>query len=573
MKRATDVQRGGPTVSSRSRTSAIVGASILGVLAVCAIFAPWISPHDPGERVTRPFARPSGDHWLGSDDAGHDLLSMLLHGAKISLTVGIIAGLAATVIGALVGIIAGYCRGTIDAVLMRITDVVLSLPVLPLTIVIGVFIGPGLTTQILVISAVLWAGLARELRSQVLSLRERDHLQALRSMGATTPYVLRRHVFPAVVPLVVPQFILATKTAVLLEASLSFLGLGDISAPSWGSMLSLAHQRSAFLTDAWMWWVVPPGIAIAATVLGFALIGNALEERSRPMLVRRKKLSRRSVPQRIVAGMPDADAPPLRISHLSVSYSEDGRPTVDDVSLTAKAGEIVAVVGESGSGKSTVAAVTVGLLSPAGEITAGSVEICGRDVAAMRPGELRAMRGNDIALIPQEAMSALDPVQRIGDQLIEAICVHRDATREEARARAVELLGLVGIDAGRIGAYPHELSGGMRQRVVIAIALANDPTVLVADEPTSGLDVLVEVEVLDLLARLRDELGLTVLLVSHNLAAVERIADTIAVMYDGRIIESGPTAALMADPQQEHTRDLLGALLRLQPAATELVGS
>ncbi|MHC3000897.1 hypothetical protein OK17_01035 [Gordonia sp. GN26] len=555
-------------MSSRSQTSAIVGASILGLLAVCAIFATWISPYDPGERVTRPFARPSGDHWLGSDDAGHDLFSMLLHGAEISLMVGIVAALAATLIGALVGVVAGYCRGPVDSVLMRVTDVVLSLPVLPLTIVVGVFIGPGLSTQILVISSVLWAGLARELRSQVLSLRERDHLQALRSMGATTPYVLRRHVLPAVVPLVIPQFILATKTAVLLEASLSFLGLGDISAPSWGSMLSLAHKRSAFLTDAWMWWVVPPGIAIAATVLGFALIGNALEDRSRPMLVRRKKSSKKPT---VRHSPPAADAPPIRISHLSVTYREDGKHTVDDVSLTANAGEIVALVGESGSGKSTVAAVAVGLLAPAGEITSGSVEICGTDVTSMRPDELRTMRGNDIALIPQEAMSALNPVQRIGDQLIEAIRVHRDVTRASARARALDLLGFVGIDENRIDAYPHELSGGMRQRVVIATALANDPTVLIADEPTSGLDVLVEAEVLDLLSRLRNELGLTVLLVSHNLAAVERVADTIAVMYDGKIIESGPTAELMAHPQQEHTRELLGSILRLGPATTELV--
>lgn len=555
------------SVSARSKRMAVAGGSILAVLVLCAVAAPVLAPYDPAERVTRPFARPSAEHWLGADDVGHDLLSQLIHGARISLTIGVVAALAATVIGALVGVVAGYSRGWVDAVLMRIVDVILTLPVLPLTIVIGVFVGPGIGTQILVISAVLWAGLARELRSQVLSLRERDYIQALKAMGAGPGHVLRRHVSRAVFPLVIPQFILAAKTAILLEASLAFLGLGDISSASWGSMLAMANARSAFLTDAWLWWIMPPGIAIALTVMGFALIGNALEERSRPVLSRRKKSTRRattvSQPSAEDNSAIDGDVVPLRIENLTVSYGV-ARPEVRGVSLTVAAGEVVALVGESGSGKSTVAASAVGLLPSAAEILEGSVRVAGHEVTTMPAAGLRALRGNRIALVPQEAMSALDPVHTIGAQLTEAMTAHTAYSRSAARARAAELLVLVGIDADRIDAYPHQLSGGMRQRVVIAMALANDPAILIADEPTSGLDVLMESEILALLKDLRGKLNVGLLIVSHNLPAVESIADRIAVMKDGEVVEIGSTAQIVGNPEHPYTRRLIDSVVRLE---------
>lgn len=552
---------------TRSQRLALAGAVILGILLVCALAAPWLSPFDPAERATRPFASPSGQHWLGADDVGHDLLSMLLHGARVSLFVGVVAASVATAIGTLVGVVAGYARGVVGTVLMRVVDVVLSLPVLPLTIVIGVFAGPGLRTQILVISAVLWAGMARELRAQVLTLRERDHIQAERAMGASSIHVLRRHIAPAVVPLVVPQFVLTVKTAILLEASLSFLGLGDISAASWGSMLSMAHARNAFLTDAWMWWVLPPGIAIAVTVLGFALLGNAIEERSRPILLPRK-LSRRTL-LRTNPETATGDAQhPLMIDDLTVRYGADGRGATG-VSFSVAPGELVGLVGESGSGKSTVAAAAVGLLPPAAQIVSGRVLVSGRDVATMTPAELRAIRGNRIALVPQEALSALNPVTTIGSQLDEAVRAHRSCSRADARARSLDLLAQVGLGADRADAYPHQLSGGMRQRVVIAMALANDPDVLIADEPTSGLDVLREAEVLALLDDLRTRHSLALLVVTHNLPVIERIADRIAVMKDGELVEIGPVAQITGAPEHPYTRHLVESAPRLRPALLE----
>jgi peptide/nickel transport system permease protein len=469
---------------------------------------------------------------------------------------------------------------------------VLALPILPLALVIGVFLGPGLGNQVLVITLVIWAPVARELRAQVLSLRERDHIQALRAMGGGAGYVLSRHVVPAVAPLVVPQFVLATKTAILLESSLAFLGLGDVTAKSWGTMLSLAHSRSAFLTDAWLWWVIPPGVAIAATVLAFALVGYAFEDRARPTLrdrpsrqsdrrrpsrqSDRRRPSRQSDRRRrraataAVMPMPVAAGNPLTIVDLTVSYGS-GRDRVlaaNQVSLSVAAGEVLGLVGESGSGKSTVAAAACGLLPAAAVMEGGQVIVCGHDLATLQPYEVRGLRGDRVALIPQEAMSALNPVLTVGDQIAEAITAHRPVRAAAARARAQELLALVGLDPGRSRDYPHQLSGGMRQRVVIAIALANDPDVVIADEPTSGLDVLVQADVLNLLDDLRRRLDLALLIVSHDLPVIERIADRIAVMRAGQLVEVGPREEIVAAPQHPYTRHLLAAAPRLQLPAS-----
>ena len=565
-------------------TAARVGGCVLALLGTTALAAPLLAPYDPNARTGTPFARPSAAHLLGTNDVGHDLLSELIYGARISLLIGIVAALVATLVGLAVGVVAGYARGWLDTTLMRLVDVVLALPILPLALVIGVFLGPGLGNQILVITLVIWAPVARELRAQVLSLRERDHIQALRAMGGGAGYVLSRHVIPAVVPLVVPQFVLATKTAILLESSLAFLGLGDVTAKSWGTMLSLAHSRSAFLTDAWLWWVIPPGVAIATTVLAFALLGYAFEDRARPTLrdrssrqSDRRRRSRQSDRRRraataAVMSVPVAASYPLTIVDLTVSYGS-GRDKVlaaNRVSLSVAAGEVLGLVGESGSGKSTVAAAACGLLPAPASIEYGHVIVCGHDLATLGPHELRGLRGDRFALIPQEAMSALNPVLTVGDQIVEAITAHHAVGAAAARARAAELLARVGLDPGRSRDYPHQLSGGMRQRVVIAIALANDPDVVIADEPTSGLDVLVQADVLGLLDDLRRRLNLALLIVSHDLPVIERIADRIAVMRAGQLVEVGPREEIVAAPQHPYTRHLLGAVPRLQLPASQV---
>lgn len=261
-----------------------IGATILVLFVIAAVFAPVFAPHDPTVRTAEPFAAPSLAHPLGANDVGQDILSELLFASRISLTVGIVTACLATILGVTIGVVSGYLRGPVDGVLMRGVDVILSLPFLPLMIVLAAFLGQNTTNLILVIGLLIWARPARLLRSQVLSVRESGHVQAARAMGATHIYIMIRHILPRITPLVAAQFVRTANVTIMLEASLAFLGLSDPFQKSWGAILFYANARSAFLTDAWLWWVLPPGLCIAAVVVSFAFLGFAIEERVDPRL-------------------------------------------------------------------------------------------------------------------------------------------------------------------------------------------------------------------------------------------------------------------------------------------------
>ena len=262
----------------------VIGGVIVTTLIVVAIFAPWLAPYDPKERVARPFLPPGEGHVLGTNDGGQDLLSELIVGTRVSLMVGIVAATVALIIGAAIGVLAGYYPKRLGSVLMRGVDVVLILPFLPLLIVLAAYLGRSLLNTIVVIGVLIWAEPARIIRSQVLSLRSRQYVLAARSMGASDRWTIFRHVIPRTALLATGSFVRAISGAILLEASLSFLGLGDPIQKSWGSTLFWAQTRGAFLTPAWQWWVLPPGLLIMAASLGFALIAFALEERIDPRL-------------------------------------------------------------------------------------------------------------------------------------------------------------------------------------------------------------------------------------------------------------------------------------------------
>ncbi len=262
----------------------IIGGVIVVALLIMAVFAPLLAPYDPTERVGIPFSAPSAEHWLGTNDVGQDLLSELIFGARVSLTVGVVAAVVALFLGTTVGILAGYYPKRLGTILMRSVDVVLILPFLPLLIILAAYLGRSLFNTIIVIGVLIWAGPARVIRSQVLSLRSREYVLASRTMGAPDRWAIVRHVLPRTALLATGTFVRAVSTAILLEAALSFLGLGDPIQKSWGSILFWAQARGAFLTPAWKWWVLPPGLMIMAASLGFALIAFAMEERINPRL-------------------------------------------------------------------------------------------------------------------------------------------------------------------------------------------------------------------------------------------------------------------------------------------------
>ncbi|MGG1597437.1 dipeptide/oligopeptide/nickel ABC transporter permease/ATP-binding protein [Paenibacillus naphthalenovorans] len=548
----------------------VAGFILLALIVALAVFGPLLTPYSADEQSGSPLQPPSRQHLLGTNDMGQDIMAELAEGARVSLTVGIVSALLAVLIGAIAGLIAGYGSGWPDALLMRTVDVSLTLPYLPLMIVIGVYMGPSVITQILVITLVMWAGKAREIRAQVLSLRGRGPVLATKTMGAGHAYVLRRHIFPGIVPLLIPQFVRAVNTSILLESSLSFLGLGDPLSKSWGSILFYANARSAFLTDAWIWWVLPPGLCIVVTVLAFSFIGYVMEEKNSPRL--------RSLRRGVVSGLGDGPKSPapagtrthaaaslLEVDRLSVSYPQEKGVVhaIDTVSFAINRGEVVGLVGESGSGKTTVASSIMQLLrEPA--LRTGSIRFDGIDLTSLSPGEMRTLRGKRIALIPQAAMNALNPVMNVQSQLAEAVTAHHAMDKQRLHERVDQVLEQVGLTPAWGSAYPHELSGGMRQRVVIAMALMNEPELIIADEPTTGLDVKVQVDIIRLLADLRQRLGLSMLIISHDLPVVLKLADRILIMKQGHIVDQGPADAIAAAPSHPYTRRLIDAIPRLR---------
>jgi peptide/nickel transport system permease protein len=264
--------------------TATVGSLLLGLMLFVALFGPTLAPYDPREVTGPSFASPSAAHWLGTNDIGQDIFSEVLWGTRVSLTIGLVAAGAAILFGTTVGVVASLAGGWTDSILMRLTDVVLTLPFLPLAVVLAAFLGPSLWNTALVITLVIWARPARIVRSQGLAICSLAYVEAARSLGGRFHHLLLRHVLPGVLPLSLSQFVLATSGAILTEAGLAFLGLGDPVQKSWGTILFYAQARGAFLNGSWPWWVVPPGLLISATVLGFVLLGRSLEDVLMPRL-------------------------------------------------------------------------------------------------------------------------------------------------------------------------------------------------------------------------------------------------------------------------------------------------
>jgi oligopeptide/dipeptide ABC transporter ATP-binding protein len=265
----------------------------------------------------------------------------------------------------------------------------------------------------------------------------------------------------------------------------------------------------------------------------------------------------------------------LDVRNLSVEFQgPEGPPlrAVDGLSFTLRRGEALGVVGESGCGKTTAMLALLRLLPPAGRVAGGQVLVDGEDLLALPPAELRRRRWDDLAIVFQGAMNALNPVRSIGAQIREAIQAHRSTPRAEADRRVGELLELVGIPAGRAGQYPHQYSGGMRQRAMIAMALACDPQLLVADEPTTALDVMVQAQILELLDRLRDQLDLGLIIVTHDLGVVAETCQSVLVMYGGRVAEYGPVEEVFGAPRHPYTQRLLAAFPDIGRPGAALTG-
>ncbi len=556
---------------------------VLSLVILAAIFAPWLTPWDPNRAdLSQVLAPPFGEHLLGADSAGRDILARLLIGGRISLIGALIALTVALAVGIPSGLIAGYFQGWFDSLSNWAASLLMAMPGLIVLLAVISVIGPGIVGVMATFGVLLSPGVFRLTRSGVLSVRNELYIDAARVSGLSDARIIARHVLGVVrAPLLIQASMMAG-IAIVLQAGLEFLGVGDSNTASWGQMLNDAFQNIYVAPTMLIW----PGLMIGITVGSLAIFGSALRdtvqgsESPRRVSKRARAAAIAAAPIEEGASAPDTptDDSLLVVRNLRVGYPQANGSTtvvVQDVSLHVKRGEVLGLVGESGSGKTQTAFSIMGLLPEGGEIIGGQVHFDGVDLAVASKADIARLRGRRIGYIPQEPMSNLDPAFTLGFQLVEPMRRILGLSRADAKARALALLDRVGIadPARTFDAYPHEVSGGMAQRILIAGAVSCDPELLIADEPTTALDVTVQAEVLDLLRDLQQERQMGVILVTHNFGVVADICDRVAVMQTGRIVEQDSAETLFAHPQHPYTRMLLDSTLEDTEPRTALTGA
>jgi peptide/nickel transport system permease protein len=591
----------------------IVGLVILGIFALLAVIGPYIASSNPSATTAAVLQAPSLHHLLGTTQTGQDVLSELLVGTRTSMVVAFTAGAFATLLAVLIGTASGLIGGLADELLSALTNVFLVIPALPLAIVLaGYMPNGGEIALVLVISLTGWSWSARVIRVQALSLRNRDYVLAARASGESTLHLVLVETVPDLLPVIAIQFLSLVLFAILTEAGLAFLGLGGTSGWSWGNMLYWATEDTAWSQGAW-WWFLPPGLCIALVGTSLALINFGTDEVLNPRLRSariarsqtkragtRRSVDGRSVDGRSVDGRsvdgrsvdrrseglrgaaggsdqpgtlsaPDQSASDakrdvlLEVRDLTVAYQTNDEPirAVRNVSFELRRGEVLGIAGESGCGKSTLAYAICQVQRPPAVITGGSLryrQTVGSpqvDLLALTAKERSSFRWQEMAVVFQSAMNSLNPVIDVQAQLTDSLASHRPSwTKAQRVARAAEVLTMVGISKNRLRSYPHELSGGMRQRVAIAMALVLEPKIVIMDEPTTALDVVVQREILEQFTDLRQVLDFSVIFITHDLSLLFEFADRIAVMYAGAIVEVGRSADLYQRPGHPYTHGL-----------------
>ena len=543
----------------------LAGAVWLAALVAASLTAPWWLPYKTEDQdFTAVLSGPSAAHWLGADELGRDLLSRIFASAAGTLGTSLITVIVGVGLGTILAMTAA-ASDRAEGIISRVTEIMMSLPGTVIILAVIGAVGTNIPLIMAILGILISAGIYRVMLGQAKSLQSQLYVDAAKVDGVGTLGISVRHVLPGLMNTVVVQSALIFAVGMLIQAGLAFIGFGPpIPQPSWGGMIQSASQH---VFDA-PWLMVPSGAVLALTVLSANAIGNALGKSPNAAAshlpsaaIRRKRAADAAAAAAAAPAVENAPAAgQLSVRGLSVGV-DGGTPLVTDVTFDVAPGTVLGLVGESGCGKTMTAVSLLGLLPSGVSVTGGQILWNGKNLASATEKDLEGIRGRDIALISQEPMRALDPMFTVGYQLTAAIRRLRKAGKAEARAEALSLLEKVGIvDAQRIlKSYPHQISGGMAQRVAIALALSGKPRLLVADEPTTALDVTVQAEILSLLRSLVKDTGMSVVMVTHDLGVVADICDNVAVMYAGQVVEGGRTASILDNPRHPYTLALLAA--------------
>lgn len=580
-------------MSIGSRISLVV----LILIVMIAVFANILAPHNPLEIFTARQA-PDAQFLFGTDDKGRDVLSRMMYGARYSLIIGLGATAFALVCGSIIGAVAAVARKWVSEVIMRILDVIMSFPGIALAATFVLVFGNSVPSLIFAIGFLYIPQIARIVRANVVSEYNQDYARAVVVSGARAPWILVKHVIRNCIAPVMVFTIVLVADAIVFEASLSFISAGiPEPTPTWGNILSDA--RGGVLAGRW-WQALFPGLAIMITVLCLNILSEGITDamaaapkapvKADDAAVRANREADKLVADPTLAYAAQAemleqrlselqaiektrtdrfeartDVPPiLEVKDLCIKFPRHGDVNVvDHVSFVVRPRQTMGLVGESGCGKSITSLTIMGLLDPKAKVS-GEILYDGQNLLNMDQKQMNALRGREIAMIYQDALSSLNPSMLIKAQM-------KQLTKRGGTRTAEELLELVGLDPKRtLDSYPHELSGGQRQRVLIAMALTRDPKLIIADEPTTALDVTVQKQVIDLLNKLQKELGFAMVFVSHDLALVAEVANSITVMYAGQVVEQGPVSDILCHPVHEYTRGLLGSVLSIEAGGTRL---
>ena len=570
-------------------TPSKISLVLLVLVALSAILAPVIAPHNPLE-ITQAYQPPSADHIFGTDNTGRDILSRMLYGGQYSLIIGFGATLFALVCGSIVGALAAVSRKAVSEVIMRVLDVIMSIPGIALAAILVLILGNSVPAIIFSIGFMYTPQIARIVRANVVSEYGEDYVRAVIVSGARAPWILMKHVLRNCIAPIMVFTVTLVADAIIFEASLTFIGAG-IAEPTatWGNILSSA--RDGVLLGRW-WQALFPGIAIMVTCLALNILSEGLTDamaaapsapvsnensesrREADLLVadpvRAYKEQAETLNMRLSAlrkvelartdrRVPDYSVEPLlQVKNLSIGFPRHGDVhVVDNVSFDVRPGQCMALVGESGCGKSITTKTIMNLLPDSARIE-GQILYKGQDLLKLSKEEHRKLLGHELAMVYQDSLSSLNPSMLISAQM-------KQLTSRGGTRSAEELLELVGLDPKRtLETYPHELSGGQCQRVIIAMALTRNPSLVICDEPTTALDVTVQKQVIKLLNDLQKQLGFAMIFVSHDLALVAEVASEITVMYAGQVVESAPTKELLTNPIHEYTQGLLGSVLSIE---------
>ncbi len=572
--------------SRTSRALVFIGIGITIFFVLLAFVGPLFSPYGPIQyrveitpghfQAIPQLAAPSAQHIFGTTRTSYDVLARVIGGAKLALIVMVLAVCLAMVIGVPLGLASGYHGGKVDRALVTVMDAIYAFPPLVLAIIISfvlaAYVAPGVFSAAAAVGLIYIPQYFRVVRNQTLSVKQESFVEAARSLGAPGHTILSRYVFFNVIHTVPVIFTLNAADSILTLAALGFLGYGvQPPTPEWGYEISQAISDVA----AGVWWTAFwPGMAIVVMVTGLTLVGEGINDVINPLL-RAKGAAGPKIEAEAVAPTDHKASPEpatdtadkaVVVRNLRVGYRTIDGPlwAVDGVGFEIRHGESLGLVGESGCGKSSLGRALMQIMPPGG-VTRGSVKVGGEELIGASAHRLQQRRGNDMALIFQEPMTRLNPLMRVSDHFVEMIRTHRPAIgKHQARDMARAALAQMGIPPTRIDSYPHEFSGGMRQRVMIALSIVLKPSLIIADEPTTSLDVVVESQILDILGRLRSEENVGLLLITHNLALVAETCDRVAVMYAGRIVEIGDVEQIFEDPKHPYTRGLLASTISLE---------